>query len=65
MVITKEDYEVHINPDGLKWVKILNANAKISELSLKIGVEEFPGVPEENLQVEVSDDGHIVLVAVN
>lgn len=64
MIVLGDDYEVVVKPSGLKYVKILNANVLLSEAK-EVALDQFPGVQDSNLQLEVSDDGHLVLLAVN
>lgn len=64
--IGEGDYTFVVEKSGLKRVIILNPVVTIAELK-EVAAQQFPGVPEGKLQIEVSDDSHylIVLVAIN
>lgn len=64
MMVLGEDYEVVVASSGLKHVTILNANANLAEIR-EVAQEQFPGVSDGNLQVEVSVVGDLVLLAVS
>ena len=62
---TQDGYEIHIYPRGLKSLTLCDQITTIAELKVMTRAQ-FPGVPDEFLQVEVSDeDGRTYIMAIN